>query len=795
MSFTESTGLLMKATRLRASASPRPEVPVEDDRISGIDAKDRAEIAARLDELTRGSRISSDPSVFAIKAKKNGAILPILVNLLTILAVGGAIFVLVRLSARQESETAQNGVALQSSEGRLIAELKKESASQLDAKDREIADIQARMAALDKQKGDLVQTMDARIKAKESELRAALAIELEQERQRLLAQGLSEAAVQEKLKLFEAQKNAEFARQLAAFQQQVAAERSQQEAKLAAVRSEYESSIANLAEERKKIQAEAQKREDDLRASLDAKARSLAAENARSLAGLEAAKAELARLDSQKKASQSADERIVALYASVRQALDDKRYSDAAVQAAALRAYLDDPAVLSLQSMATRREADIFASEALASLSRIQLDRASQDTTKLVKQAELLQSVQAAIADAKRLAAAGDRAGADARYGEALALVPDIMSAHDYFMKKAQDEEAARQAKLRQAIDQANAAYKARDYAAMTARYEESLAYLPISAEERRDIIVRSQEAGGDATAKTRAAADARTARARFDLAQKDLKAAKWDEAFASFLSILESFPSSEQAQPAARGLREAFAGMARAGEERAAADAAQAKDLRDRIGDLTRQASADAVAKEEAVKLARTEDAAELEKLRAEKDAAIADLQARLEAAQRQSLGLGGTGGTQAVPADTAAALAYLRAENDRLREAADRYNAMLSSYTRYYPAPGNGSAFDPTSAYGNLMGFLGDQPALSAFPSLGPTAKRLFAELRTSVAETSVKDEADICLRLVDILQRYPAPADRNRELRALESEYSRQPAMLNLIKELEKRIASKG
>ena len=793
MNTSGNEGLLSKASHLRDSEGFVPTAGAERDWGSGIDAKDRAEISARLNELTRKSRINAEPSTFVVKAKKKGVLMPVVVNLATILGVALAVFFLIRVFGREEAETAENGVALQSTEGKLIAELKKESASQLDAKDREIAEIQQRMAELDRQKNDLTLSMESRIKAKETELKATMAAEIEAERQRLLALGLSEAAVQDRIRKFEAEKNAEFSRQIAAFQKQAEADRSAEEARLAAVRAEYEANMASLADERKKIQAESQKREEALRASLDAKAASMAAENAQNLAGLQAAQAELARLEEQKKKAAGADEKVASLYASVKKALDEKRYADAALQAAALRSYLDDPEVLSLSSMAARRPADVFASESLGELARIQLDRASVDSGKLLRQAELLQSIQNAVAEGRKLADSGDRRGAEARYNEALGLVPDIMAAHSYFLSRSDADNAKRTAALLDSLSAANDAYRARDYAAVAARYEEALAFLPISAEERHDLVSRVMEAGSDASDKARRTTQTRAAKSVLDQSQRDLKAGNWEKAYAGFLSILEGFPSSDQAAAAARGARGAFDGLMK--QASAGGDEArkQAAELEARVDELTRQVEAASIAKDEAVRLARTEDAETLRGLMAEKDKAIADLEAALRKAQEQTLSSQGGAGATTAGSDTAATIAALKAENERLQDAASRYDAILSAYRNYFPGGEGqaGRAQDATQVYGNLMAFLADPATDAAFPGLATTVKGLFLELRTSTATASTRDEADICLRFVDILRNYPDQADRERELRALESEYSRQPSLLSLIKEMERKL----
>jgi hypothetical protein len=759
MSYTEGVGLLRKAARLREN---RPSTKVEVDGYawsSGLDDKERREIVERIDVLTKRSRLSAEPDIFKVTPRRSGIMLPIVINLLMIAAVAGAVVLVAHIFRGQAAATAQNGVALQSAEGKLLEALKKESSSQLEAKDQAIADIQGRMTALDKERNSLSASIDERVKAKENELRAQLQSQLDAETRRLQAQGISSAAVQAQLKKYEMEKTADFQNRLLDFQKEADAERRQNDARYAQLKSDYEDNLASLAAERQKIQADAQKREEDLRASLEAKSKSMAAENAQALTGLAAAQAELARLDAQKQQAGKAEDRIVSFYAGVRQALDDKRYGDAAVQAAALRSYLDAPEVLALPDLAARRGADVFASESLANYAKLQLDRSSADSTRLLQQAQLLQAAQVAANEGKRLSAAGDAAGAEAKYNEALSLVPDILSAHQYFLSKAQDAEAARRAGLMDALAKAQAAYRAGDFETLTSSYEVALAYLPLSADDRRAIMARLEEAGAASASAARRLADSKAARLAMDE-------------------------------------------ISRAAAEQADASAKAAAALQSKVDDLVSRLAAQTTSAAQQLKAARTEDAAALESLRKAKEDEIAALQDELNKAQGQAQILAAQAAqspaTKPPAVGAAKSLADLDAENKRLKDAADRYDAIKSAYTRFSEAESgllaDGGPGALAEAYGNLVDFLSRPELKDAMPGFDVNVQRNWQAFLNSSMENAVRDQVDICLRIMNIAQLKDADA-QGRELRILEKEYDRQAPQLALVKGLEASLHLNG
>jgi hypothetical protein len=125
------------------------------DESSGISKEDQQEILREIEKVSQESRISVTPETMAIKAVKKGFLFPLLVNVLFVILLAGGGFTLYTLFQRGETVLMEEGGAIASAEGKLIEELKKESEAALQAKNREINQIQAQLQDIDKQRQEL----------------------------------------------------------------------------------------------------------------------------------------------------------------------------------------------------------------------------------------------------------------------------------------------------------------------------------------------------------------------------------------------------------------------------------------------------------------------------------------------------------------------------------------------------------------------------------------------------------------------------------------------------------------
>ena len=412
--------LLQKAERMRVASGEglRSNGDFSFDASSGISAEDQKDILLHIERVSRSSRILAGPDTWKLKPRKRGIALPLVVNLAGLLALAGGLYGITFVFRTRGEATAAGSALLASAEGRLLQEIKREAQGQIQEKDREIATIQQRMASLDKEREQLLASVESRVKAKEEELRSLLKAELDKERERLVAEGLSEAVIQERLREFERRKTEEFRTQLDAFAKKAEADRAALQANLDRARDEYRKELSDLTVERQRIQDESRMREQQLRAQLDDKNAALEAERARTADSLRSAQAELARWNDEAARARSAEDRLVGLYAAARQSLRDGRLDDAQSTLGSLRAYLADPQVSSVAALQSRRELDLFAADLIERAIAQERAKAQADAapaTASLDELDALDVVREEAGKARAALAAGDEAAAATR--------------------------------------------------------------------------------------------------------------------------------------------------------------------------------------------------------------------------------------------------------------------------------------------------------------------------------------------------------------------------------------------
>ncbi len=761
MTVTGSSSLLKRASQLRAqddsySFGSGFESAGEAD---GITAEDRREILQAIEKVATGNRITVGPESMALRPLRKGFVFPLVVNLLAASLTVGILFGLSYLFRQRDRSIEAGGAALTSAEGKLLQELRRESDSQIQAKDKAIADIQSRLSTLDQERSSLAASIESRVKQQQAALQAQMQAEIDKERQRLTDLGMSTISIQAQMKRFQAQKSVELQRQLDAYNKKAQAERAQADANYAKLRDEYQANLAAIGADRQKILDEAQQREEQLRASLNATTKTLESQNAATQAGLAQAQAQLALLNSQRTQQQAVEDRILGLYDTIRQALRDRRFEDAAAGAAALSSYLNDPSVASLPSIQGRRTADLFVADALSTLAKEELDRSSADANKLLAQADLLAVARADAAAGAQAMQAGDLVTAQAKYQAALATVPEILAAHDFFLARLQDQETARKARLDEALSAADASFVSRDFSAAARNYAEALNYLPIDAAARDAVVQRLETMGAYATDRNRSAADSRAARVPLAAARRDLAAGRWTDAMTGFLGVLASYPLASQSAEAISGIRAARDGMAKEAAARAATDAARIASLQA----ASDTASRDLAARSQSLDASASQASSERDQARSALAAAqlqIADLTARLKTAQSDTVAAAATT-RSATPAATQAAASgdyeALLKEKNRLAALAGRYDGLLSTYASFSKqVQANPGAAGFNARLASLYSFLDSPETRSAFPILKDFIQQSFQGYQATRPADDINNAANIAAKAISYSDR---------------------------------------
>jgi len=550
-------GLLDKARKLRDTlglgTDGREEFAFDPD--SGISREEQKEIRQEIEKVATSSRMKVTPEMFVVKAAKQGVLFPILVNVTAIVALAAGLAVLYFLFQRGESQAARQDTTGITAEGKLLAEVKKESEARLQEKNQQIGQIQGRLAEIDKQRQDLQANMDAKVQARESQLRASMAAELDAERTRLQKQGLSDQDIQKKLADLEAQKNSAFNAQLAAFRTQADADRKKSESALQDLRTQFNSDLAKANADRQQVLSDSRQREADLQAQLAQKTKELQSAQAQT-------QQQLAALTSQKQQEDLVSQQLVGLYSVAQTDIAAKNYPKALTSLQAISSYVNSSDVAVLPGIARRRPVDLFIVDSLTSLVQGELDKGKVDTASLVDAANRITSVRTLVANADSLLRAGKVADAETAYGQALAAIPEISKSYAYFTSRARDAETARQGALRAGLVRAESAFAAGRYPEMIAAYRDALGYLPESP-ARLSATFSNIGAGAVALSAQKAQADqTQSAAPAIVQANALLQQHRYADAAAQFLTVLQSYPQSAQAGPSVKGLNDSIAGL-----------------------------------------------------------------------------------------------------------------------------------------------------------------------------------------------------------------------------------------
>jgi hypothetical protein len=578
-------GLLERARKLRDRLGLDRESAVE----AGISPEELTQIEQNLERAVEESRMEVTPEDFKVKAAKQGVFFPAIVNVALVVALVLGLGALYVLFQRGETQIAKEEGSAATAEGKLIAELKKQAEAQLEAKNRQIDSIQERLADIERQRQDLQAGMDAKVKAREEELRKAIAAELDAEKLRLQSQGLSDEAIAKRIADLEAKKNAESAKQLDAYKRQAEEERARSEASLKALSAEYNANLEKANEDRQKVLVESRQREEALRAQLAQSTATLETEKAK-------AEAALRELAAQKEKEEVASSQLVSLYTVVRTDIAARNYDKAVQSLKAIGDYVNQGEVAQLPAVAKRRDADLFVVDVLTTYVQGEKEKAATDTSSLVALASLVTELKNKVAEADQLANEGRTAEAERRYAEALAVLPEAARAQAFLGGLAREGDTTRTGLLREGLSRAEAAFAGKRYAEALTLWREALAYLPESA-ERVSATVEGIAASGAEEA------GARTRRGQSNLAAPilaraaaSLEAKAYGEALPLYLEIVAKYPQASQAAQAVQGIDASAKALSeRATSELGDKDSALARQLAEVRGQLSAAAAGNA--------------------------------------------------------------------------------------------------------------------------------------------------------------------------------------------------------
>ncbi|MDR2482163.1 MAG: hypothetical protein LBD08_00845, partial [Treponema sp.] len=114
----------------------------------GIDPEDLKDIQREIDTISLNDAVTNLPE---LRPSKHGFVFPLTVNILVVLMVIAVLVTVFLIFNREQNQIFQNGVSLQSVEGRILQELRSAAAENISSKDKEIQDVRSKLLALEQE--------------------------------------------------------------------------------------------------------------------------------------------------------------------------------------------------------------------------------------------------------------------------------------------------------------------------------------------------------------------------------------------------------------------------------------------------------------------------------------------------------------------------------------------------------------------------------------------------------------------------------------------------------------------
>ncbi len=161
----------------------------------------RARILRQIDQVMAEGRRPAAPAELAVRARKKGILYPILINAAAAVVVALGFLSLGYVFRGEQGAVSLASAGFQSAEGRLLEVFRRQSESRLQEEQAQAQEAQQRLRA-----GEL--SLAQRLREREQDLRRSMDAELKAERERLNARGLAVAEVEARLRALEAERQA-----------------------------------------------------------------------------------------------------------------------------------------------------------------------------------------------------------------------------------------------------------------------------------------------------------------------------------------------------------------------------------------------------------------------------------------------------------------------------------------------------------------------------------------------------------------------------------------------------------
>ncbi len=415
--------------------------------IEGFTEEEQQEIREQIDLISGQNKIPVTDELFKINPLKKGGTLPVVINIIGLIAIASSFFFTNRYFQEQEQTMAMEESSYESTEGSVIEELKRQAEEKLNQKEQEIANIQSELQKLDEQSANLKANMESQIKDKELELRNEMEAALAEEKARLQGAGVSTQELERKLVEFQKAKENAFSAEIADFKLQSEAAIKAKEEELAKSIEVANSILEQANRDKAAIETETKKREAELTEQFEAEKKALEEESS-------AATQKLKELSELQKNEQLIQDQLTGSYTSIIEAIKEGNYSKATLGIKDVRSLLNDPSITKLPSIGKRKNIEFYFLDSLEKEIEQAGVMTATDFTSISNAAELLltarQNIEYGLAEETN----GNQYVAKRFYNEALAKLPQISRAVERLKEIESEERAAKSSEYIALADQ-----------------------------------------------------------------------------------------------------------------------------------------------------------------------------------------------------------------------------------------------------------------------------------------------------------------------------------------------------
>jgi uncharacterized protein YlxW (UPF0749 family) len=403
----------------------------DDIQFSGLEGhteKEKQEILHEIDRLTEQNRLTVTDDLFKITPLKKGGTLPLIINIVGIIAILSSFYFTNRYFQAQEQTMALEDSSYESTEGSVIEELKRQAEEKLNQKQEEISQIQNELSKLDKESASLRENMDNQIKDKELELRQEMEAALADERARLQSQNISTADLERQLQDFQASRESSLEADITAFKNESAEAIRVKEEELEKAKQVANDILEQANREKALIEEDTQKREQELEKQFEAEKEALTRESSEATRKLQ----ELSELQ---KNEQLIQDQLTGSYNTIISSIDSGNYTDAQIGIDDVRSLLEDPSVNRLPSIRKRLDVERFFLDTLEKEIKQAGLSSTSDFSSMTRAAEVLITARNAARLGSAAEAESNSYDAKRYYNEALSSLPQISRAVENLQK------------------------------------------------------------------------------------------------------------------------------------------------------------------------------------------------------------------------------------------------------------------------------------------------------------------------------------------------------------------------